>query len=331
MKILTFIYHFFFVICVAMLASCSDQTEISSDVTNRDAVKLSLIQSLDSINESLAPSSNIRKGSQNTTLSTKDKISIALADARGAYKGGKKGVKLGGIIGTYFGNPTAGSIAGGIAGAVIVGGLKSYIKYKTIEAQHSNYENKQGVVFSSMYSKATGAYSALMYDSIDSNLTFVEPDVHSAVIVDDSVVNSSHLTNDESKIGLTHNLMVAYLDGKIALDTNATSLNTQNQYVETMFESDDFVNSCMKIASDDQSTEETDLPTEVMNRFSNLYERYVNNCNDVALIIRKYIEVIDNSPELSQEDKENLKYGFATALYSTNYWGNELKQNDINK
>ena len=55
-------------------------------------------------------------------------------------------------------------------------------------------------------------------------------------------------------------------------------------------------------------------------------EQYANDCVDVAFIIQKYIEVIDNSNELTPEDKKNIKYGLATALYSTNYWQHEYNK-----
>lgn len=59
--------------------------------------------------------------------------------------------------------------------------------------------------------------------------------------------------------------------------------------------------------------------------FFEVYERYANDCDDVSFIINKYVEAIDASDELSPEEKTSLKYGFATALYSTNYWEKELK------
>ena len=61
MKKWTFSYHILLVAFVSLLASCSEQSDVSVEGPKEDAVKLSLIQSLDSINESISPTSTVRK------------------------------------------------------------------------------------------------------------------------------------------------------------------------------------------------------------------------------------------------------------------------------
>ena len=50
-----------------------------------------------------------------------------------------------------------------------------------------------------------------------------------------------------------------------------------------------------------------------------MYAKYIST-HKVITIISRYLEAIENSTELSDEDKECIKYGMATALYSFNYW-----------
>ena len=313
-------------IAVALTAvSCSGDMEIQNvgKVTNLESP--SLLLTLDSINESISHATSVRKAPNNGGMTTKDKITIAIADGKGAYKGGKKGHKLGTTIGTWVGHPIAGGIAGAVAGAVVVGGLKSYLKYKDI-ANKKQPDVRRVQDNRTLYNKATNAFGMIANDSLGTNnLVFIEPSLDQAINVDDSLVSRSLLTDAQIKVGLTHNLMVAYLDGKIAIQQDTAAKSPSNQVVKEMFESQEFITDCINIASGDTPDTNTDLPTEVMKRFTDLYEMYVDNCNDVAFIISKYIEVIDASPELSPEDKENLKYGFATALFSTNYWSKELK------
>ena len=47
--------------------------------------------------------------------------------------------------------------------------------------------------------------------------------------------------------------------------------------------------------------------------------KYIST-HKVITIISRYLEAIENSTELSDEDTEYIKYGMATALYSFNYW-----------
>ena len=60
--------------------------------------------------------------------------------------------------------------------------------------------------------------------------------------------------------------------------------------------------------------------SKVMELFNQVLEEYATETDDVALIIGKYVDVIDNSNELTSEQKKCIKSGLSTALYSSKYW-----------
>ena len=58
----------------------------------------------------------------------------------------------------------------------------------------------------------------------------------------------------------------------------------------------------------------------VMELFNQVLEEYASKTDDVAFIIGKYVDVIEDSNELTTEQKQSIKSGLATALYSFKYW-----------
>lgn len=329
MKHFNHLFSALLLMVVLTTASCSGDFEEHPLSQAHALAPTSLIQTLDSINNSLVPQATLRspKGGE---LTNKDKTTIAIADAGGAISGGKKGFKYGGRIGSLLGNPATGATVGTIVGAVVKGGMKSYLKYKKIE------DAKKETAATSLrranqtvddYARAAFACSALIGngDSLNVNgplITYANPMSEYSVVIDDSLMKKTNLTDRQLNVGMAHNLVLAYLDGKILIDDASKVDTTTNIYVQKLLESPEFREECLQEDSDEDS-EETSAMVEQL--FFEVYERYANDCDDVSFIINKYVEAIDASDELSPEEKTSLKYGFATALYSTNYWEKELK------
>lgn len=330
MKHFNHLFSALLLMVVFTTASCSGDIEEHPLSQAHAPAPTSLIQTLDSINNSLVPPSTLRRAPKGGELTSKDKVTIAMADAGGAISGGKKGFKYGGRIGSLLGHPATGATVGTIVGAVVKGGMKSYLKYKKIE------DAKKETTATSLrranqtvdnYAKAAFACSALLGngDSLSVNgplITYVNPMSKYSVVIDDSLMKMTNLTDRQLNVGMAHNLVLAYLDGKILIDDASNVDTTTSIYVQKLLESPEFREECLQDDSDEDS-EETSVKVEQL--FFKVYEKYAKDCDDVSFIINKYVEAIDASDELSPEEKTSLKYGFATALYSTNYWEKELK------
>ena len=312
-----------------LFSSCSDELQSQTSLEQRTTADINIILKLDSINNDIMLSSphKANKGhNQDIDLSKWEKAQIVMADARGAYSGSKKGATTGGRIGTFLGHPLAGGIIGGIVGGVVKGGLMSYVKYQRILNEH-----KKSMISpdKAAYGKATDLFKIIMTDSMAlsmNSIDFINPDVKVAISLKDSILDLSNFKEAERNVGLAHNLTLAYLEGKITINENLPLIN-KNTYVNAIINSEDFKRECIDISTDDgNDVDSNDLPESVMRKFYAIYEQYANDCVDVAFIIQKYIEVIDSSNELTPEEKKNVKYGLATALYSTNYWEHEYKK-----
>lgn len=328
MRHLHHLFSLLLLMVVFTTTSCTD--DFSEHPANQGYLPhpVSLIQTLDSINRSLVPSSTVLRAPKESDLSKEDKVRIALADASGAISGGSKGFKHGGRIGSSLGHPVTGATIGTIVGAVVKGGIKSYRTYNKIKEAKINSTGVRRTNQSvDDYPKAVHACSMFFNNSDSLNvdrlpIIYRDSISKSSVVVDDSLTNRTDLTNGEMNVGLAHNLVLAYLDGKIIIDDASVIDSATNIYAQKLLESQEFRAECVQDETDEDRDE---LPAKVEQLFFEVYETYANNCDDVVFIINKYVEAIDASNELSPEEKTSLKYGFATALYSTNYWEKELK------
>ena len=90
-----------------------------------------------------------------------------------------------------------------------------------------------------------------------------------------------------------------------------------------MLNSQEFMDSCRVVGIRAQHFElssDDDLTAKIIILFNKVLEDYASKIDDVAFIIGKYMELIDSSIELTDEQKDSVRYGLATALYSSNYW-----------
>lgn len=63
---------------------------------------------------------------------------------------------------------------------------------------------------------------------------------------------------------------------------------------------------------------------KILELFEDVLEQYPEESKDVAFVIDKYIEIIDQSDELTEEEKMALKPAFAAVLYNTKFWDDNI-------
>lgn len=63
---------------------------------------------------------------------------------------------------------------------------------------------------------------------------------------------------------------------------------------------------------------------KILELFEDVLEQYPEESKDVAFVIDKYTEIIDQSDELTKEEKMALKPAFAAVLYSTKFWDDNI-------
>ena len=63
---------------------------------------------------------------------------------------------------------------------------------------------------------------------------------------------------------------------------------------------------------------------KILELFEEVLKQYPEESKDVAFVIDKYIEIIDQSDELTKDEKMVLKPAFAAVLYSTKFWDDNI-------
>lgn len=150
--------------------------------------------------------------------------------------------------------------------------------------------------------------------------------------IDEDLIVLSNLDNVSLGVGKMHNMALAVLesriDGPIIIegpeklpDSEMTSDDIALQL--DIIHSEELYMQCKQAEIDisEGKTIETDEKTDrIVKLFEEALTLYAEDSGDIALIIGKYCEIIDQAEDLTQEEKTELKVTFATALYSAAYW-----------
>ena len=319
------------------IASCTNDVVVDGNakVENKQDVNESkLISSLESLNKDLMTEKHIARKNKpkNPGWTTKQKLQVVVADFSGAWKGGKGGVSLGSKLGLIVGQPHTGAIVGGIIGAVVCGGAASWLaapESKPRRAKANIPLPKDSLALK--YPMASSTFDKVFKDELvcrDSCL-LMSSEIQKKVYVDNETLANISLNDKQLNIGKMHNIFLSVLDGSTTLKQSGMC-NSNDTLYNSIINSEDMKDLYDKTIKEIQNEEyfNSDSKAEyALNLFKEVFDKYVEENKDVVYIINKYSEIINESDELDDEDKDYIMPSLATALYSYNYW-NTTSDND---
>ncbi len=219
-NLITYIAFFAVIMCAL---SCSNNESMSSCATNMSTPKENdiniefynskLITELQNVNNEFLTGTRSKPN-----WSREETAKVVIADLVGAWNGCVKGGKIGGWIGTHLGQPHTGAVVGSIVGGVICGATASWIQ----APNHNSQQNKRAIPTDSTdFSNMTKIFSELTQNelSLDSTNIKMSLDIQKKVRIDNEILSTINLKEEQLNIGKLHNIMLSVLDGNTTLKT----------------------------------------------------------------------------------------------------------------
>ncbi|MBR1490871.1 MAG: hypothetical protein IJ611_09185 [Bacteroidales bacterium] len=251
-------------------------------------------------------------------------LNIAKEDIVGAYQGGRVGSQIGRTIGNWFGNSLAGAIIGGILGGVGYGALQSYLAANQDEP--------------------TPAYEDILdiYDEIvnclDEEGDWVEIDSveYQSIVPNEALLEHVQLNQTALRVGLMHNLMLATMDSRLPWNRTPSTRSDEEGPIDEPEDTEELEEAirnsnemAMLLGNNYVFSDEAEesLSTMVMDLFDEVFLLYPTNLDDVVFIVNRYMEIVDNSNELTDDEKDWIRMGLAVSIYSFHYWWEQPDNN----
>lgn len=303
--------------CIFITFSCSNDIKFDNIQKKQNS---QLIADLERINQELLlklPHTHKTKGWSN--WNREEKIKVVISDIGGAYGGAKKGFFFGAKIGIAIGSPHL--VGGGCSalGALIGGAFASWMAAPTRLAS-DDFEKIQETCRIIVNNDLTLNENAIILksDNADKKISIAQ-----------NLLNETNLDKESLNIAKMHNIILSTLDGSITLDKTAIKDNQEAVMINYLLNSTEFIDSCKIAAIKAKNMEygsDNDMTIKVMSLFNTILKDYASKTDDVAFIIGKYMEVIESTTELTNEQKNFIRYGLATAIYSSNYWDKQYNE-----
>lgn len=296
---------------VTNLTSCT--SEENQSLEQQPATTLlansELLQELANFNDSLLATST------NTRWSLPRWARIAVADINGAISGGKGGAWVGAKVGLFLGSPHTGAVFGAAIGAIAVGAGSSMTKAHATRAV-PNYDLT--------YKEIAQTCCLILNEdlTVNTNKIAMSPAASRKININDSITSKVYLTQKQLNIGRMHNIVLSFTDGSVTIDEGNTSLNKDTLY-NAIINSDEmcelYDETIINIIHENAQPVDTKADYAIQ-LFEDVFTQYTNDKNDAVYIINEYSKAINASSELTDEEKNWIMGGLATALYSFNYW-----------
>ena len=251
-----------------------------------------------------------------------------LADAGGAWRGGKCGF----MYGSAF--SPSGAVAGAVVGGLLTGAIASGVDYWIQKGcvEESSVLHKMicsNEIFDSeelhaLYLNISKFdFEKYERDTLDLHLPQCGEQLHSVgighnVLLDALLKYEETPSIDSLKVLGMRLSNSAGQDDDLLIDDFSAQMVSSKIFKHDFSElvSDQIERSENQIIFDQAET----LPDYVMNLFLEASLIYSNQENNLTDLVNYYCEMIEPSPELSEEDKISLYMGMVVAAYSAKYW-----------
>lgn len=304
-----------FCLCMIACASCASNEErgmVENPKESEIIENAKIITHLKCVNDEI-----LKNFKDTRALTTKQKLNIAKADIAGAFAGYKIGAKIGTIVGVSTGTSIMGSAFGAFIGTVVGAGFSSWLEYPDTRSLRP-VGNDCSVILNNCGSIVNEDFSLN-----ESSIILKDENSNQKLFVNEADLISSNLSKRELLSGKIHNLLLMSMDGSVEI----SQTENNNPIISELIASKELLAECenlgMKI-NNGTYEESTTLESKVISLFNDIFQKYSSSTSDVAFIISKYVEAVDESSELTVEQKEAIKTALATAIFSFNYWDKTL-------
>lgn len=314
-------------LCLAtlLMAACSTEETNVPPLAENESSKL--ISALEIVNQQLMGDTAKVQTRSWGQWQLGRKADIISAD----WNGCRRGYNVGKTIGGFFG--IEGRKYGIIIGCVVGGSYSSLKKWNDMNKKYEcndNDEDFDGV----LEMCRTLAVKGCITDEGIIDEVVLDPNEN--LLPNDELVLMSNLDEQSLMVGKMHNVILASLansNDDLILDEKPEKLPNQKVSADielqlTILDSEDLQTECKTIARDiinGQGDNNNSTVDKILELFEDVLKQYPEESRDVAFVIGKYTEIIDQSDELTEEEKMVLKSTFATALCSSKYWEDNMQ------
>lgn len=290
----------YFILFVAILFTSCNGDNLSKDIAT-ERLYSPLISEMSNFNDSLMQICSKTRGYRGSL----DYTAVACADVGGMYAGGKAGAWLG----SWIGHPHVGA---GI-GALVVGAYSSYRAHRII------MDTRAGV-------------PSVELEPIDVAAAYIQILKDESLISENTLheikLNFKNVDKDIVESGPKHNIIVKNLQNKCFapfeevkkyLSEDEITILKSDEFA-ALFDSIDRRSDIILLNNNTQLSKEKVIPDQLMKLFTDILQKYSDKADDVEFIINRYIEAVENTSELSQDDKNIILKSLSVAASSFELW-----------
>ena len=286
-------------IVIMLLVSCS---QLSTENSHGQ----SLLVELQSFNEQM-----LEKHPQ--TKSFGSFCAVAGADFVGTIDGFKRGLKLGFRIGSMFGKGAEGAILGAGVMGLVCGVGSSYLAYRDVSEP----------VY--MCQLDTAKLMKVTEYGV-TNIKTARIQVNQGVKCEEKLV----LPQKAIDVGVLHNYVLERLIDDSGVNVDSESLG---QLDSAILHSNEFraemASALESYEKNGVTLDSSSLPDKVIQLYQQVFEACADSYDDLALCINTYHDIVEDSQELTENEKLSVYCSLSVSLYSLNYWKSNEEQLQI--